>query len=82
MTLPADVTIRLDCAGDASRLYQLAALSGRQLAPGPFAVADVDGRIRAAVPLGGGPALRDPSEARVELEMLLERFCEPLAPIR
>ena len=56
------VTIRLDRAGDASRLYQLAALSGERLAPGPFVVAEVDGRVVSATPTAGGPTVSDPCE--------------------
>ncbi len=56
------VTIRLDRAGDASRLYQLAALSGERLAPGPFVVAEVDGRVVCATPAAGGPTVCDSRE--------------------
>lgn len=67
------VTIRLDCAGDASRLYQLAALTGIRLAPGPYVVADVDGRIVAARPLTRGSVVSDPSARTSGLHALLAR---------
>ena len=67
----ASVTIRLDRVSDASRLYQLAALSGKRLAPGPFVVAEVDGRVLAASPLAGGATVADPREGTAELRPLL-----------
>jgi hypothetical protein len=67
-----DVTIRLDRAGDASRLYQLAALCRRRLAAGPFLVADVGGRIVAARPVVGGSPVSDPSRETRDIERLLE----------
>lgn len=66
------VTIRLDRAGDASRLYQLAALSGERLAPGPFVVAEVDGSVAGAMPLAGGPTVLDPCKPIADLQPLLE----------
>lgn len=66
------VTIRLDTAGDAARLYQLAALAGSRLGPGPFLVADVDGRVLAALPLRGGSVVADPREGSRQLLPILE----------
>jgi hypothetical protein len=65
------VTLRLDRVGDASRLYQLAALSGRELATGPFVLAEVDGRVIAAAPVEGGAAVADPFELTEHLLPLL-----------
>jgi len=73
------VTIRLDRAGDASRLYQLAAQSGARLAPGPFVLAEADGRVVAALPVRGGPAVSDPAERTSDLHALLELRAAQLA---
>jgi hypothetical protein len=64
-------TLRLDRVGDASRLYQLAALSGRPLAKGPFVLGEVDGRVVAALPVDGGPPIADPFELTEHLMPLL-----------
>jgi len=73
------VTIRLDRAGDASRLYQLAAQSGARLAPGPFVLAEADGRVVAALPVRGGPAVSDPAERTSDLHALLKLRAAQLA---
>ena len=72
---PADdahVTLRLDRVGDSARLYQLSALSERPLPAGPFVVAEVDGRLVAALPLAGGAPLADPFVPTFHLLRLLE----------
>jgi hypothetical protein len=67
--LPA--TLRLDCVGDAARLYQLAALSERPLVGGRFVLAEVDGRVVAALPVDGGAPIADPFELTEHLVPLL-----------
>ncbi len=74
------VTIRLDTAGDAARLYQPAALADSRLGPGPFLVAVVDGRLLAAVPLRGGGGVADPREASGTLLPILELRAAQLRP--
>lgn len=67
--LPA--TLRLDRVGDAARLYQLAALSERPLAGGPFVLGEVEGRIVAALPVHGGAPIADPFELTEHLVPLM-----------
>jgi hypothetical protein len=66
-----NLTLRLDRAGDASRLYQLAALSERRLAGGAFVLAEIDGRLVAALPVDGGEPLADPFVPTAHLLPLL-----------
>lgn len=66
------ITVRLDGNSDADALQRLAELSERSLPSGPFIVAEVDGRIDAAVPLGGGAAVVDPFRGTAHLLQLLE----------
>jgi DNA-binding transcriptional MocR family regulator len=68
----AHVTLRLDTAGDSARLYQLANLNERRLGPGPFVVAEVDGRVIGFLSLAGGGPVVDPAESAKNLVSLLE----------
>jgi hypothetical protein len=65
------VTLRYAAAADAPRLQLLAALDCGDPPEGPALVAEVDGRLRAALPLDGGPAISDPSRGGCELLDLL-----------
>ena len=56
---------------DAARLYQLAALSERPLASGPFVLGEVEGRIVAALPVHGGAPIADPFELTEHLVPLM-----------
>ena len=53
----SEIDLRLCKAATTPQLERLAALAEQPLAPGRFVVAVVDGRIVAALPLAGGPAL-------------------------
>src|ERR1700704_1374900 len=55
-----DVELRLCRVADDPQLEQLAKLEGRPVPFGRFVVAVIKGRIVAALPMGGGHALRDP----------------------
>ena len=68
----SEIDLRLCKASDDAELEYLAALSEQPLAPGRFVVAIVDGRIAAALPLAGGPALADPFVRTAHLQRLLE----------
>lgn len=68
----SDVVLRLCRVGDDPQLERLAALEGRRLPFGRMVVADVRGRVVAALPLGGGCALADPFVRTVHLMPLLE----------
>jgi hypothetical protein len=67
----AVISLRLAATGDEAALEQLAELSGRAKALGPWIVAEVDGRLWAALPLAGGEPLADPFRPTVELRALL-----------
>jgi len=66
------VTLRLDRVDDEAALGQLAALSERRLGSGPFVLAEVSGRLVAALPLAGGEPLRDPFVPTAHLLALLD----------
>ena len=68
----SEIDLRLCKASDDAELEYLAALSEQPLAPGRFVVAVVNGRIAAALPLAGGPALTDPFVRTAHLQRLLE----------
>jgi hypothetical protein len=66
------VTLRYASAADAGDLYRLADLDEAESAPlGPALVAEVDGRLRAALPLDGGRAIADPRHNGLDLVELL-----------
>jgi hypothetical protein len=80
------VTLRYACAADAERLQHLRELDS---APGPMGgpplggesalVAEVDGRLRAALPLDGGAPIADPFYRGAELVDLLRLRAAQLA---
>src|SRR5438552_14820923 len=65
------VTLRYSSAADAERLRLLAELDTAEAPSGPALVAEVDGRLRAALPLDGGAPLADPFHRGAELIELL-----------
>jgi hypothetical protein len=65
------VTLRYASAADAKRLHVLAELDCTPAPTGPALVAEVDGRIRAALPLDGTQPLSDPFHRGAELLELL-----------
>jgi hypothetical protein len=65
------VTLRYAVAADSARLRTLAQLDSTQAPTGPALVAEVDGRLRAALPLDGTPAIADPFHCGSELVELL-----------
>ena len=69
---PADIELRLCSVPDDEALERLAALNERPLPFGRFVVAFSNGRLVAALPLGGGHVLRDPFVATEQLLPLLE----------
>ena len=68
----ADVALRLCCVSDDGAISRLAALEERPEPRGRFVVAEVNGQIVAALPLGGGEPLRDPFARTAHLIRLLE----------
>jgi hypothetical protein len=85
-TSPSDssretVTIRMAVPADADALGRLAQLdSAPPPAAVPMLVAEVDGELRAALPLHGGPAIADPFRRTGELVALLAERARQLAP--
>jgi hypothetical protein len=74
------VTIRHAAAADAERLRRLAQLDSAPAPSGPMLVAEVDGRLRAALPLAGGAApIADPFYRGAELLELLRMRAAQLA---
>jgi hypothetical protein len=65
------VTLRYSSAADAQALRRLAELDTAFEPTGPALVAEVDGRLRAALPLDGGAPIADPFHRGVELIELL-----------
>jgi hypothetical protein len=65
------ITIRASEATDAGQLLRLAALDSAEPIDGRALVAEVNGAVRAALPLGGGQAISDPfSESAHVVELL------------
>jgi hypothetical protein len=58
-------------AADAACLRELAHLDSTGAIQGPALVAEIDGRIRAALPLNGGAPIADPFHRGLELVELL-----------
>jgi hypothetical protein len=67
-----DVELRLCRVADDLQLERLAELAERPLPEGRLVVAATRGEIVAALPLAGGPALRDPFAKTAHLMPLLE----------
>jgi hypothetical protein len=65
------VTIRYAAAADTGALRRLARLDQAAVPLGPALVAEIDGRLRAALPLDGGPAIADPQHHGLDLVELL-----------
>lgn len=66
------IALRLCRVGDDSALARLAALEERPVPEGQLVVAELNGRIVAALPLDGSPPLRDPFVRTAHLQRLLE----------
>ena len=81
-TAPTEaLTIRMAVPADADALGRLAQLdSAPPLVPAPMLVAEVDGELRAALPLHGGPALADPFRPTVQLVAILAERRRQLIP--
>lgn len=73
------VTLRYAAAADAQRLRSLAELDSTAAPSGPALVAEIDGRIRAALPLDGSQPIADPFHRGAELLALLRMRAAQLA---
>jgi hypothetical protein len=67
-----EIVIRRSAPGDGAAMSALAALDGRQWRTGPALVAEVDGSLRAALPLDGAEPFSDPFRSSAEVLALLE----------
>jgi hypothetical protein len=66
------IAIRFAASGDADAMQRLALLDSSAPARGETLVAEVDGRIQAALPLTSDHVIADPFEPTAELASLLE----------
>lgn len=73
------VTLRYASAGDARRLRRLAELDSAPAPAGRALVAEVDGRLRAVLPLDGSAPIVDRAHGGVELVALLRLRATQLA---
>ena len=67
-----EIAIRMAEPTDADAVRELALLDSAHPSGGDALVAEVDGRIRAALPLTGERLIADPFEPTAELASLLE----------
>jgi hypothetical protein len=72
------VVLRLCGVSDDPQLDELASFDGTQIVPGRYVVAEVDGRIAAAMPLAGGDVVSDPFRRTAHLLPLLRMRAEQL----
>ena len=73
------VTLRYSSAADLAGLRRLAALDSAPAPAGVALVAEVDGRLRAALPLDGSRAIADPFHRGLDLVELLRIRAAQLA---
>jgi hypothetical protein len=74
MTEP--ITIRHSTDGDRMRVLELAQLDGRPAPTGEMLLAEIAGRLWAAVGIEDGAAVADPFEPAGEVEWLLQMRAE------
>lgn len=67
-----EVTVRVSRASDAPALARLAVLDSAELIEGSALLAELDGRLVAAVPVDGGAAVADPFVRTAALVEMLE----------
>ena len=76
------LVLRRAAAEDELALARLARLDSAPRPSGPMLVAEIDDKILAAVPLGGGRAIADPFAATADLVDLLQARVELISPQR
>jgi hypothetical protein len=77
------ITIRASEATDAGQLLRLATLDSAEPISGRALIAEVDGVIRAALPLAGGRTISDPFAESADVVQLLRAHARVLgAPSR
>jgi hypothetical protein len=75
------ITIRATEATDAGELLRLAALDSAEPIDGRALVAEVDGAVRAALPLDGGRAIADPFTESAHVVELLEAHARAVGAV-
>jgi hypothetical protein len=70
------ITIRHSAGGDRTRVLELAQLDGRAAPAGEMLLAEVGGKLWAAVGIEDGAAVADPFEPSGEVEWLLQMRAE------
>jgi len=73
------VTLRYSSAADREGLRRLAELDSARVPAGTSLIAEVDGRLRAALPLDGSRAIADPFHRGLDLVELLRLRAAQLA---
>jgi hypothetical protein len=71
MSTPPEVTLRLATVDDARRVRTLAQLDSAEVPSGSVLIAEVDGRLLAALPLDGGAPIADPFRRSAGVVQLL-----------
>lgn len=79
---PQGISIRFAGPADQEDLRRLALLDSAGKSEGDALVAEVDGRILAALPLARGRVIADPFEPSAELASLLQLRARQLTPAR
>lgn len=69
--IPLGLTLRLATEDDAGRLRRLAQLDSARVPSGPVLIAEVEGRLQAALPLEAGSPIADPFRRSADLVALL-----------
>jgi len=80
MSYDERITIRTSTAADAVGLARLAALDSAEIPCGRMLIAEVDGSMRAAMPLDGGRPIADPFAESAHVLELLEVHARALTP--
>ncbi len=80
MNAISHISIRRSTHADGPALERLAALDSGRLADSPYLLAEADGEVIAAMPLGGGAPLADPFRPTAGIVAFLQmRATEPQA---
>ncbi len=69
--IPVGLTLRLATEDDADRVARLAQLDSARVPSGPVLIAEVEGRLQAALPLEDGAPIADPFRRSADLVALL-----------
>lgn len=79
LDIPPEVTLRFATADDADRLRRLAELDSARTPSGRVLIAEVDGTLRAALPLDGGAPIASPFRRSADLVALLRMRAEQMS---